>query len=156
MESGRLPALNNGSLVRVAGIVSYDPPGRRSVPRGFTILLRSAADATVLRDAPWWSIERAFQLVGCLCAVALLAFAWIAVLRRRVQQQTAELRGSRQMLQLVLDHIPQRVFWKDREGRYLGCNNACASDAGVPTPPDIVGKTDYDLRWKATADRYLV
>ncbi len=155
MENGRLPALKNGSLVRVAGIVSYDPPGRRSVPRSFTILLRSAADAIVLRDAPWWTKERTFQLAGILAALVLIAFAWATVLRRRVRQQTAELRGSRQMLQLVLDHIPQRVFWKDREGRYLGCNKACAGDAGVPTPQEIVGKTDYDLpNWRATADLY--
>jgi PAS domain S-box-containing protein len=153
MESGRLPALSNGSLVRVAGIVSYDPPGRRSVPRVFTILLRSAADATVLRDAPWWTAQRSFQLAGFVCAVALLAFAWIVVLRRRVRQQTTELRGSRQMLQLVLDHIPQRVFWKDHQGRYLGCNKAFAKDAGVRTPQNVVGKTLHDVpHWSATAD----
>src|ERR1035441_955030 len=58
------------------------------------------------------------------------------------------------MLRLVLDHVPQRVFWKDREGRYLGCNKACAGDAGLPTPQDIVGRTDHDLAWKATADLY--
>jgi PAS domain S-box-containing protein len=85
--------------------------------------------------------------------VALLAFAWIVVLRRRVRQQTTELRGSRQMLQLVLDHIPQRVFWKDHQGRYLGCNKAFAKDAGVRTPQNVVGKTLHDVpHWSATAD----
>jgi PAS domain S-box-containing protein len=153
MEGDRLPAPRNGSLIRVTGIVSYDAPGRRSVPRGFTILLRSAADVVVLRDAPWWTTERTFQLVGILAAMALLAFAWIVVLRRRVRQQTAELRGSRQMLQLVLDYIPQRVFWKDREGRYLGCNKAFASDAGAATPQDVVGKTVHDVSQEsATGD----
>ncbi len=58
------------------------------------------------------------------------------------------------MLQLVLDHIPERVFWKDLEGRYLGCNKACAGDAGVPTPEAILGKTDYDVDWRASADAY--
>ncbi|HEY1206177.1 MAG: PAS domain-containing sensor histidine kinase [Bryobacteraceae bacterium] len=66
-----------------------------------------------------------------------------------------ELNVSRQMLQLVLDYIPQRVFWKDREGRYLGCNKAFASDAGVPTAPNIVGKTVYDFsHWRDAADLY--
>jgi PAS domain S-box-containing protein len=125
------------------------------VPRGFTILLRSAADVTVLRDASWWTGERAIQLVGILAAMALLALAWIMVLRRRVRLQTADLRESRQMLQLVLDHIPQRVFWKDRECRYLGCNKACAGDAGVPTPEAIVGKTDYELAWREYADAFV-
>lgn len=155
MEGGRLPALRNGSLVRVTGVVSYDTPGRRLVPRGFTILLRSAADVTVLRDASWWTAERAIQLVGILAAMVLAGVAWVSILRRRVRLQTADLRESRQMLQLVLDHIPQRVFWKDRESRYLGCNKACAGDAGVPTPEAIVGKTDYELAWREDAEAYL-
>jgi PAS domain S-box-containing protein len=155
MESGRMPALRNGSLVRVGGIVSYDAPGRRLVPRGFTILLRSAADVVVLRDASWWTRERTLRLAGFLAALVLAAFAWVSVLRRRVRQQTADLRGSRQMLQLVLDHIPQRVFWKDRESRFLGCNEACAADVGLATAQDIVGKTAYDFaNWRAAADLY--
>jgi PAS domain S-box-containing protein len=32
----------------------------------------------------------------------------------------AEAQRSARMLETVLDNIPQRVFWKDREGRYLG------------------------------------
>jgi PAS domain S-box-containing protein len=53
--------------------------------------------------------------------------------------------SDRETVRLVLDHIPQRVFWKDREGRYLGCNKAFTSDVGVATPQDIVGKTVYDV-----------
>jgi len=56
-----------------------------------------------------------------------------------------QLRQSEQMLQLVLDNIPQRVFWKDRNSVYLGCNRNFANSAGFDNPEDIVGKTDYDL-----------
>ena len=35
-----------------------------------------------------------------------------------------ELYRSHEMLQYVLDNIPQRVFWKDRDSVYLGCNKA--------------------------------
>ena len=42
----------------------------------------------------------------------------------------AELYQSRQMLQSVLDNIPQRVFWKDRNSIYLGCNRAFATERG--------------------------
>jgi PAS domain S-box-containing protein len=58
------------------------------------------------------------------------------------------LRESQQMLRLVLDNIPQYVFWKDRNSVYLGCNQNFARAAGIKTPEDIVGKTDYDLPWK--------
>ncbi len=155
METGLVPSLTSGSLVRVAGVVSYDNPGRRSVPRSFTLLLRSPADVTLLRDAPWWNRERALRLAGALAALTLGALAWVTVLRRQVRGQTEDLRRSRQMLQLVLDHIPQRVFWKDRNSRFLGCNQAFAEDAGVSSPQDVIGKTDYDMNWRALAERYI-
>jgi PAS domain S-box-containing protein len=65
-----------------------------------------------------------------------------------------ELHHSRQMLRLVLDNIPQRVFWKDRNSRYLGCNRPFASDTGLQNPEEIVGKNDFDLSWRDLADLY--
>jgi PAS domain S-box-containing protein len=52
-----------------------------------------------------------------------------------------------QVLQLVLDNIPQEVFWKNRDSVYVWCNRNFAISAGVKTPDQIVGKTDYDLAW---------
>ncbi|MDQ7975680.1 EAL domain-containing protein [Paraburkholderia sp. SARCC-3016] len=64
----------------------------------------------------------------------------------------AEALRSNQMLETVIDNIPQRVFWKDRESRYLGCNMAFARDAGLAYPEQVVGKTDDDLPWRDFAD----
>ncbi|UCE88114.1 MAG: EAL domain-containing protein, partial [Pseudomonadota bacterium] len=61
---------------------------------------------------------------------------------------------SQKMLQLVLDSIPVRVFWKDTESRYLGCNKLFAADAGLQSPEQIVGKTDHELGWKEQAEIY--
>ncbi len=60
----------------------------------------------------------------------------------------AKLRSSQGMLQLVMDNIPQFIFWKDKNSVYLGCNRNFAIAAGFDSPEDIVGKTDYDLPWK--------
>jgi two-component system cell cycle sensor histidine kinase/response regulator CckA len=65
-----------------------------------------------------------------------------------------ELATSQEMLRLVLDTIPQRVFWKDRDSRIIGSNTAYARDAGFSDPSELVGKTDYDAAWKSTADLY--
>ncbi|MFB2771724.1 PAS domain S-box protein [Pelatocladus sp. BLCC-F211] len=64
------------------------------------------------------------------------------------QQVEKQLRQSQQMLQLVMDNIPQCIFWKDQNSDYLGCNRNFAVAAGLECPEDIVGKTDYDLPWK--------
>ena len=71
--------------------------------------------------------------------------------RRRAEE---ELRSSRQMLQSILDAIPQRVFWKDRNCVYSGCNRPFATDAGLDSPAAIVGKSDFDLAWKDVAELY--
>ena len=63
------------------------------------------------------------------------------------------LRESRALLWTVLDILPQRVFWKDRHGRYLGANRAFLEDAGVE---DVVGKTDFDMPWGAEQAAFAV
>lgn len=70
------------------------------------------------------------------------------------KQTEEELSQLRQMLQLVLDTIPQRVFWKDRSYSYLGCNRPFADDAGLDGPDAIVGKNDYELGWNDVAGNY--
>ncbi|MGF6858741.1 sensor domain-containing protein [Paraburkholderia sp. CI3] len=64
----------------------------------------------------------------------------------------AEAQRSNQMLEAVIDNIPQRIFWKDLNSRYLGCNMAFARDAGLAYPEQVVGKSDADLAWRAFAD----
>lgn len=70
------------------------------------------------------------------------------------KQAEEKLFNSRQMLQLVLDTIPVRVFWKDRDLVYLGANQALALDAGYTDPGELVGKTDYDTASAAIAEKY--
>ncbi len=71
------------------------------------------------------------------------------------QQIEVELRHSKQLLQLVIDNIPQLIFWKDLDSEYLGCNQKFAEVAGVDSPEHIVGLTDYDLPGKKQeADLY--
>jgi two-component system cell cycle sensor histidine kinase/response regulator CckA len=65
-----------------------------------------------------------------------------------------ELHKSRQLLQMVLDHVPQRVFWKDTSLHYLGCNRLFAEDAGLSDPASIVGRDDLELSWRSTAELY--
>ncbi|MBA6363746.1 PAS domain-containing protein [Colwellia sp. BRX8-8] len=48
-------------------------------------------------------------------------------------------------LQTVLNLMPQRVFWKNRESVYLGSNKAFSNDAHLNSPSDIVGVTDFDI-----------
>jgi PAS domain S-box-containing protein len=55
-------------------------------------------------------------------------------------------------LESLLLRIPGSVYWKDKNGVYLGCNAFQAKMAGFTFPEDIIGKTDYELSWKEIAD----
>jgi diguanylate cyclase (GGDEF)-like protein/PAS domain S-box-containing protein len=57
-------------------------------------------------------------------------------------------------LQNVLDSVPTRIFWKDLDGRYLGCNRLFANDAGLDSVEDIIGKLDSELVWAEHAEQY--
>lgn len=61
---------------------------------------------------------------------------------------------SQQMMRFIIDNIPQRVFWKDRQLRFLGCNQPFATDAGCLDPRDVAGKNDFDMAWKHMAESY--
>ncbi|MEG8947695.1 PAS domain S-box protein [Rosettibacter firmus] len=65
-----------------------------------------------------------------------------------------QLKETSQMLRLILDTIPVRVFWKDVNLNYLGCNKPFALDSGLNSPKDLIGKSDYDMAWKEQADLY--
>ncbi len=80
----------------------------------------------------------------------------LAIVQDVTERKKAEraLADSRQMLQLVLDAIPTRVFWADRNSVYLGCNRIFAEDAGVARAQDIIGKNDFELSWAGRAEQY--
>ena len=73
------------------------------------------------------------------------------VTERRDQQQ--ELVKHQTILSCLLDSIPDLVFCKDMEGRYLTCNEQFAGYAGLSVD-SIVGKTDFELFDDETAKRY--
>jgi PAS domain S-box-containing protein len=71
--------------------------------------------------------------------------------RRRSEKA---LRASHQILDGIINAIPVRVFWKDRDLVYFGCNAIFAHDAGFADPKDIVGKDDYQMGWRDQAELY--
>ena len=72
----------------------------------------------------------------------------------QLQTLSATLTESHNFLLTIIDSAPVRIFWKDRELRYLGCNSAFARDAGFESPKSLLGKSDFDMPWSGMAARY--
>jgi PAS domain S-box-containing protein len=73
---------------------------------------------------------------------------------KRLQEENRELKNQltispqqreESLLQLVLDNIPELIFWKDNNSVFQGCNRLWAKAAGFNDPNQIIGLSDYDL-----------
>lgn len=70
------------------------------------------------------------------------------------KMKEAALAESRNLLGTIIDTAPVRIFWKDRNLRYLGGNSIFAQDAGVQSVQDMIGSDDYQWSWKVQAENY--
>ena len=73
---------------------------------------------------------------------------------RELQETAQRLEQSRNMLQLIIESVPVRVFWKDSDLRFMGCNTLFARDAGLSHPEQLLGKDDFAMGWREQADLY--
>ncbi|WP_026603933.1 bifunctional diguanylate cyclase/phosphodiesterase [Methylomonas sp. 11b] len=80
----------------------------------------------------------------------------LAILFDITEQLKSEkaLTESNLLLQTILETLPIRVFWKDLDSRYLGCNALFAGDAGQHSSKDLIGKDDNQLNWRDQAANY--
>jgi PAS domain-containing protein len=63
---------------------------------------------------------------------------------------------SQYTFQAIIDNMPRAIAWKDKDLRYIGCNKIFLENAGFASLQDIVGKTDFEMPWKAKADEYRI
>ena len=70
--------------------------------------------------------------------------------RKRAEEQV---RRSEAKYRTLLENIPQKIFYKDRNSVYAAVNPSYAKDLGM-LPEDFVGKTDYDFFPNELADKY--
>ncbi|NTV89727.1 MAG: diguanylate cyclase [Clostridiales bacterium] len=92
-----------------------------------------------------------------LCMLLYGSFRNIAT-RRELAESEAQNRklcrvsnDRQRFLKSLIDSIPDVIFYKDLNGRYLGCNKAWEKLMGK-TESDMIGKTAYDIFESKTAE----
>ena len=53
--------------------------------------------------------------------------------------------STNQYYENLVASMPGYVYWKNREGKYIACNDRQAEEFGLSSSQEIVGKTDSDL-----------
>ena len=72
------------------------------------------------------------------------------------ERQAAEedLAEQRTLLRTLIDHLPENIYVKDPESRFVLANEFVARLMGVEDPEDLIGKTDFDFYPADEAQRY--
>jgi diguanylate cyclase (GGDEF)-like protein/PAS domain S-box-containing protein len=74
-----------------------------------------------------------------------------ALMHKRLE---TALRINRASYNTLLNNIPQKIFYKNRDSVYVLCNEAFAKDLNIK-PGEIQGKTDYDFFPRKLAEKYI-
>ena len=83
--------------------------------------------------------------VGLLLAGVPALLGLRLLTRRRGAAPAPDLREQNALLRGVIDASPHATFWKDADGRYLGCNGVFPAYVGENDEAGVVGKTDLDF-----------
>jgi len=100
---------------------------------GFGILFIHKSGSAITR-----SLTLSLQLLMNKLAISALA----CLDNEKTEHQ---LSSSQKMLELVMNSIPQQIFWKDSNSVFIGCNQNAARFLGLQSPAEIAGKTDFDV-----------
>ena len=95
---------------------------------------------------PTW----AYILIVLQTAIIFI-LAYIALSHKHTKD---ELEESKRMLNDVINAIPVRVFWKDKNSVYMGCNQLFADDTGRGDPDNVVGDIDNNFAFADQAELY--
>jgi len=91
-------------------------------------------------------VERVRRLIDA--AESLLAI--LEEQRDRLQAWQEE----RELFRAMIDQVPDYLFVKDRESKFVVANKAVAADLGLP-PDALIGKTDFDLHSLELASKFF-
>ena len=62
--------------------------------------------------------------------------------RKRAEEALIE---ERHLLHTLMDNLPDKIYFKDRESRFTRINLALAKELKLSHPAQAVGKTDFDF-----------
>jgi hypothetical protein len=72
--------------------------------------------------------------------------------RKRSEEALAR---ERDLLQALMDNMPDRIYFKDARSRFTRINLAHARSLGLASPDEAIGKNDFDVFPREQAEQYF-
>lgn len=91
-----------------------------------------------------WVLGMALHtLFFTLGAVSLFPSVYLYLQQEEKTRQ--ELQHTRNLLNFLLQYIPDHLYIKDRQSRFVGASNSVAELFGLKSVQELLGKTDFDF-----------
>jgi PAS domain S-box-containing protein len=104
-----------------------------------------------------WSADISALASSAIIIVTSCILTFVVVtslVDRRLSAQQSILDNERTMLRALIDNIPDFMYVKDRQGRFLIANLYTAQALGATIVEDLLGKTDFDFFPKDVATTF--
>jgi PAS domain S-box-containing protein len=95
-----------------------------------------------------WSVDISALASSGIIVVTFVILSFVVItslVDRRLSAQQAKLDEERKMLRALIDNIPDFMYVKDRESRFVITNEYTAQALGANSVEEILGKTDFDF-----------
>lgn len=175
VDPNRVVGLESGTVLRIKGVCSVQA-ANGGKPEAFRLLVADARDIIILERPSWFTSGRLLTIVSVLVVAVLGSLTWIRLLRRQVRAQTEVIRqkleerrefaeklaAEKQLLATLINHMPDHVFARDAEGKYLLANSSYVEFHGTLPMEQMPGKTLFDCfpeevaRVRAVRDKQIV
>lgn len=81
-----------------------------------------------------------------------LASIWSDI--TEIKNISKQFEEQKNFLELLINAIPNQIFWKNKDLVYQGCNKVFADIVGIGSPYNIIGMTDYDFPEHSISARF--
>jgi len=124
--------------------------------RSWSLEFRPAESYLLRHRGPLPMVVLAFGLLltALVTTYANTLMSRAAGVERIVEERTAELAHERFLLDTLLNHSPDFIYFKDAQSRFIRVSRALAGYFGLDDPREVVGKTDVDFFDAQRAQQY--
>lgn len=77
-------------------------------------------------------------------------------LEKLVEERSQELIREKDQLDFLIENMPDRIYFKDMEGRFIRVNKMVAKRFGFDDPKQMIGKSDFDFYNKEQAQEWQI